>query len=93
MHNYIKNHILEELEGAADYWTKAVDYKGTRIGETFKNMAEAELEHANSLLEIFNKLETNDYYIEEEMYREILDAYSKAMYKIAKLERLYKKED
>ena len=90
MHNYIKNHILEELEGAVDYWTKAVDYKGTHIGEIFKNMAEAELEHANSLLEIFNKLETNNYYIEEEMYREILDAYGDGMYKIAKLERLYK---
>ena len=93
MHNYIKNHIIEELEGATDYWSKAVNYKGTRIGETFKNMAEAELEHANSLLEIFNKLETNNYYIEEKMYREILDAYSDKMYKIAKLERLYKKED
>lgn len=93
MHNYIKNHIIEELEGAADYWSKAVDYKGTSIGETFKNMAETELEHANSLLEIFNKLETNNYYIEEEMYREILDAYGEGMYKIAKLERLYKKED
>lgn len=93
MHKYIKNHIVEELDGAVDYWSKAVDYKRTLIGETFKNMAEAELDHANSLLEIFNKLETNDYYIEEQMYTEILDAYSEAMYKIAKLRRLYKKED
>ena len=93
MHNYIKNHILEELEGAVDYWTKAVDYKGTHIGEIFKNMAEAELEHANSLLEIFNTLEPYNDYIEDRMYKDILNAYGKAMYKIAQLERLYKKED
>lgn len=93
MHEYIKEHILEELEGAADYWTKAVDYKNSRIGETFKNMAEAELEHANSLLEIFNTLEPYNDYIEDRMYKDILNAYGKAMYKIAQLERLYKKED
>ena len=93
MHEYIKEHILEELEGAADYWTKAVDYKNSRIGETFKNMAEAELEHANSLLEIFNTLEPYNDYIEDRMYKDILNAYEKAMYKIAQLERLYKKED
>ena len=72
MHEYIKEHILEELEGAADYWTKAVDYKNSRIGETFKNMAEAELEHANSLLEIFNTLEPYNDYIEDRMYKDIL---------------------
>lgn len=93
MHEYIKEHILEELEGATDYWTKAVDYKNSRIGETFKNMAEAELEHANSLLEIFNTLEPYNDYIEDRMYKDILNAYGKAMYKIAQLERLYKKED
>ena len=93
MHNYIKNHIIEELNGAIDYWSKAVEYKKTLIGETFREMAETELDHANSLLEIFNKLESNNYYIEEELYTEILKAYSDGMYKIAKLKRLYKKED
>lgn len=93
MHKYIKNHILEELEGAVDYWNKAVDYKGNKIGETFKNMAETELEHANSLLEIFNNLEPQNGYIENQMYEDILDAYGKAMYNIAKLKRFYKKEE
>lgn len=92
MHKYIKNHILEELEGAVDYWMKAVDYKGSKIGETFKNMAEAELEHANSLLGIFNNLEPQNGYIEDQMYEDILNAYGEAMYKVAKLERIYKNE-
>lgn len=93
MHQYLKNHIIEELEGAVDYWTTAIDFKNTPIGYTFKDMAETEIEHANSLLKIFNKIESHNYHKEEEMYKEILDAYSDAMYKIENMKRLYWKED
>lgn len=92
MHKYLKNHILEELDGAVDYWNKAIQYKNNKLGKIFKSMAETELEHANSLLEIFNSLDSNSY-IEEEMYEDILNAYGSAMYKIAQMERIYKKED
>ena len=92
MHNYLKEHIIEELEGAVDYWGKAIYWKNNQIGEIFKNMAETELEHANTLLKIFNNIDSEDY-IEEKLYEDILNAYGKAMYKIAQMERIYKKKD
>ena len=55
MLEYLKNHIIEELKGAEDYWQKALENKSNEWGHLFHQMAEMELEHANALTKIFNK--------------------------------------
>ena len=92
MLKYLKDHIKEEIEGAVDYMTKAVEKKGHRCGEMFRQMSGMELEHANSLLKMFRAEEKPktitdaDY---AEMYKEILDAYSEGMGKIETMKKIY----
>lgn len=105
MHEYLKNHIIEELEGAEDYWSKAVEHKGTEAGCIFRRMAEMELEHANALLKMFNKLKDDNesevsstttmkgVETKEHMYKEILEAYTEKMTKIEHMKKLYWKEE
>ena len=56
MYKYLKEHIIEELERAENYWEKTVDYRDSEIGHIFKEMANTELQHANALFKIFNNL-------------------------------------
>jgi len=99
MLKYIHDHILEELDGAVDYWTKAVEHRDSQAGAIFRHMAEAELEHANSLTKMFNKVEIpkssistttgtaqEDY---SKMYKDILNAYTDTMTKIEAMKKLY----
>lgn len=88
MLEYLKDHIIEELMGATEYWTKAVEHKGTKEGCTFRTMAEAEIEHANKLTKMMTneKNEPDEYTI---AYKDVLEAYTTYMNKIEVLKKLY----
>ena len=92
MLEYLKDHILDEIEGAEDYMTKAVEHKGTEYGCKFRKMAEMELEHANAMTAMFRKMEkpksmTDAQY--SEMLKGILKAYSEGMANIEALKKMY----
>ena len=92
MHKYLKDHIVEELEGALDYMAKAIECKHSSCGSKFYEMAETEIMHANCMLKMFNATEkstktTDTEYAE--MYKAILDAYSSTMGKYERLKKLY----
>ena len=92
MLEYLKDHIIEELDGAVEYWSKAFEHKNTEMGCVFKKMAEMELEHANALLKMFNKADKPKTITDTEyknMYKEILDAYTEKMSKIKTIEQMY----
>lgn len=59
MHEYLSKHIHEEIEGAMDYMTKALEWKAknTDIAHKFYKMSEMELEHANCLTKMFNSMD------------------------------------
>lgn len=88
MLEYLKDHIVEELTGATEYWTKAVEHKGTKEGHMFRTMAEAEIEHANKLTKMMTdeKTNTNSYMT---AYKDVLEAYTTYMNKIEVLKKLY----
>lgn len=82
MLEYLKKHIVDELSGAIDYMTKALEHKGTNCGTKFYHMALTELEHANELVKMYTGQErpkgmTDAEY--SELYRAILDSYSTHM--------------
>ena len=92
MLKYLMAHIKEEIEGAVDYMTKAVEKKGNYYGDLFRLMSQMELDHANNLLKMFRAEEKPktitdaDY---AEMYKEILDAYAEGMAKIEAMKKIY----
>ena len=92
MLKYLKDHILEEVDGAVDYMTKALEHKGTKDGCTFRKMAEMELEHANALTKMFRDTEKpNDMTSEEyaATQKAVLDKYITAMGHIEAMKKLY----
>lgn len=92
MLKYLKDHILEEVDGAVDYMTKALEHKGTKDGCTFRKMAEMELEHANALTKMFRDTEKpNDMTSEEyaATQKAVLDKYITAMGHIESMKKLY----
>lgn len=52
--DYFRTQIEDELNGAADYKSKAEECP--EFAETFKDMAKQELGHAKNLIEMVNKL-------------------------------------
>jgi len=90
MYKYLKEHIIEELEGAEDYWKKAVHYRDSEIGHIFREMANTELQHANALFKIFNNLnEQKSMSTLLEYYEEIVAAYDTIMHNIEELKKIY----
>lgn len=92
MMEYLKNHILDEIDDALNYMEKAVEYKGTQYGCTFRMMSEAEAEHANALTKIFNTMEKPDELPAAsyaDMNKEILNKYSNSMGKLEAMKKLY----
>lgn len=92
MLEYLKTHILEEIDGAMDYYEKALERKGTPCGATFFKMASMEVEHANALTKMFTDKEKPESVTEAEyfkMHKEILDKYADSMAKIEHLKKLY----
>lgn len=92
MLEYLKEHILEELDGALDYMTKAVEHKGTNEGCTFRKMSEMELEHANALTKMFKNTDKDVGMTEKEYsaaQKDVLDGYVDTMGKIEAMKKLY----
>lgn len=95
MLKYLKEHIIDEIDGAIDYMTKAVEHKGTQEGCTFRMMSEAELDHANKLTGMFKNtakpedMSDADY---AETQKAVLDKYVTAMGQIESMKKLYWKE-
>lgn len=92
MLEYLKTHILEEIDGAIDYMMKAIEHRGTTSGVQFYKMAEMEVEHANCLTKMFNSTEKPDSVTDSEyakMNKEIMEKYSASMSKLEVLKKLY----
>ena len=92
MLTYLKDHILEEIEGAMDYMTKAIEHKSDPCGGKFLKMSEMEIEHANAMLKMFNTTEKPKTVTDAEyaaMQKAILDAYSNNMSKYNEMKKLY----
>ena len=95
MLKYLKEHIVEEIDGALDYMSKALEHKGTPEGCTFRRMSEMELEHANALTKMFKDTEkpegmTDSDYAEAQ--KAVLDKYVNAMGTIEAMKKIYWKE-
>ena len=92
MHKYLQEHIKEEINGAVDYMTKAVEHKKDQMGCMFRKMAEAELEHANALSKIFLTTEKSKEMTDAE-YSEavtaVMNYYNTGMGKYEALKKLY----
>lgn len=92
MHEYLKNHIVEEIEGAIDYMSKAVKFKEQAWGQKFYNMSMAELEHANCLTKMFLKIQQPEDMTDavfSGLQKSVLDTYSTGMGKIESMKKLY----
>ena len=92
MITYLKDHILEEVDGAMDYMKMAIEHKGTPDGCTFRKMSEMELEHANALTRMF-KDQTKPEGMTDEEYgntqKMVLDKYIDAMAKYEAMKKIY----
>lgn len=92
MLEYLRAHILEEIDGAIDYMEHAVAHKGTSCGATFHTMAVAESEHANTLYRMFSKTAKEETMTDKqysEMLKSILDKYMTGMARFESLKKLY----
>ena len=92
MLEYLQKHILEEISGAEDYMTKALEYKGKQCGQMFYSMAMMELDHANKLTKMFNIAEKPKEVTDAEysvMMKSILNTYSSGMTKIEAMKKMY----
>lgn len=94
MITYLKDHIKEEIEGAKDYMTKALALKKSHpdMSWTFYNMAQVELDHANCLTKMFNKMEKPESMSDSEhstILKEVVNAYSTSMSEIESMKKLY----
>lgn len=91
MCEYLKEHIMDELEGAKDYMMKAVEFKNKKPkwAERFYKMSEMEAEHANMLSNIFTSIDDEDELCQAKMYKEIMEAYNTNMLEVANLKKLY----
>lgn len=95
MLKYLKDHIVEEIDGAIDYMTKAIEHKGTKDGCTFYKMAGMELDHANALTDMFKDEEkpadmTSEEYANTQ--KAVLDKYINAMTQIEAMKKIYWKD-
>lgn len=94
MHRYLSKHITEEIEGAIDYLTKAIELKATspEWALKFYKMSEMEVEHANCMTKMFNSAPKPDDISDSEfseMQKSIIDSYSQSMTKIEHMKKLY----
>lgn len=91
MCEYLRDHIMEELEGAKDYMTKALELKEKypAWAQKFYKMAEMEIEHANCMNKIFASMGETEYPCHDSMYKEILEAYTKYMSDVSAMKKIY----
>jgi hypothetical protein len=89
---YLKDHIIDEINGAIEYMQKAVENKGAMCGETFMQMAKMETEHASALYKMFQKHEKPSSMSDKDysmLLKEILDKFSDGMEKFESLKKMY----
>lgn len=94
MHDYLSKHIHEEIEGAIDYLTKALEWKSKNyeIASKFYKMSEMEVEHANCMTKMFNSLEKPEDLTDEAfsgMQKNIINDYAQSMSKIEHMKHLF----
>lgn len=92
MLEYLRMHIIEEIDGAIDYMEKAVAHRGTECGSTFYRLAQAESEHANTMYAMFSKTVKSEDIPDKqysEMLKSILDKYLTGMARFEALKKLY----
>lgn len=94
MHEYLKDHIHEEIEGAIDYMTMAIELKTQHpeLSMKFIKMSDMEAEHANCLTKMFNSIEKPSTVTDKEyaaMLKSIINDYSESMGKIESMKKLY----
>lgn len=95
MVSYLKEHIKDEIEGAKEYYTKAVECKAKHpeMASKFYAMAEMEVEHANALTKMFNaagKPESMSDMEYSEAQKSIINDYTTSMSAIESLKKLYR---
>lgn len=94
MHEYLSKHIHEEIEGAIDYLTKALEFKSKNpeIAMKFYKMSDMEVEHANCLTKMFSKMDKPDDMSDSEFseaQKSIIEDYSQSMTKIGHMKKLF----
>ena len=94
MHEYLSKHIHEEIEGAIDYLTKALEFKSKNpeIAMKFYKMSDMEVEHANCLTKMFSKIDKPDDMSDSEfseVQKSIIEDYSQSMTKIGHMKKLF----
>ena len=94
MHEYLARHIHEEIEGAIDYLTKALEWKNKNldVASKFFKMSDMEVEHANCMTKMFNMLEKSENISDldfSNMQKSIIDDYTQNMNKIEHMKKLY----
>ena len=94
MHEYLKDHIHEEIQGAIDYMVKALELKGVNRewASKFVRMSDMELEHANCLTKMFNGSEKPSDMSDaqySELQKSVINDYTTSMSKIENMKCLY----
>lgn len=92
MLEYLRSHIVEEIDGAIEYMMKAIETKGTPMGVKFYKMASMEVEHANCLTHMFNSYEKPSDVTDADyaaMNKNIMEKYATSMAKLEVLKKLY----
>lgn len=94
MHEYLSAHIREEIEGAMDYYSKAIELKKVNPAWAMKffTMAGMEVDHANCMTKMFNAVEKPDNLSIDEfsrMQRDVIDVYTTSMSKIETMKKMY----
>ena len=94
MINYLTRHIKEEIEGAIDYMTKALELKSSHpdMAAKFYRMSEMEIEHASCLTKMFNSTEKPDDMAIEDYsaaQKSIINDYTTSMSKVEAMKKLY----
>jgi len=87
---YLRDHILDELDGAKDYMSKAVKLKSMHPDMAYKfyKMSDMEAEHANALANMFTKISEDDL-CHADMYKDIMESYNENMTEVHNLKMLY----
>lgn len=89
---WLKDQIVDEVNGAMTYMEKAVEHKGSPHSCTFKRMAEMELEHANALTKMFKDEKKPEGMTDEEYgttQKAVLDTYIDGMTKFEAMKKLF----
>lgn len=94
MIKYLRDHIKEEINGAKDYYTKAVELKAQHPEWAMKffKMGEMEIEHASCLTKMFNSIDKPNAMADaeySESQKSIINDYATSMSVIENLKRLY----